>query len=180
MCVKISLIAELGELQNLFNDYQFSQFEPIYKGNPLSKYPVLTANGIKNLQWGEKKDTLIIHHQKTDLETKKYKRGVLAITGFYIIKKEKTYAPVGFGDHKETIKIIPYLVKRKDDDLMMLPVLLKENSFYIIMQKSNTLLQKYQKKEPLIISKHEKWMSNSKIISKELKAFDYEISVSEF
>ena len=178
MCTKVAILAEKEELQDCFSDYTtLTDFEPINEGLPLQKYPIFTENGFKQLVWGEKKEKLIIHKSKNELDFDNTVRGVLAVTGFYILKKEKAPAPIGFGDHKETVKITPYFVKRKDDGLILLQVAIDEgdNSFLIVMQKSSDFIENYQDKEPIVISNTEDWFKQLNIEDSPISDNDFEI-----
>jgi len=176
MCIRISIVSEKEELQEKFNDYQSPfNFEPIYNGSPLHKYPVYTEEGIKILQWGVKKEKLKIHQEKEGVANQK--RGVLALTGFFLWKTEKTPAPIGFGDHKETIKVVPHYLKRKDDDLLYLPVIIngEDNTFFIIVETANLLINSFQEKSPILLSSIEKWMKEGELINEEINTTHMEI-----
>ena len=179
MCTKVAIIADKEELQDCFCDYTtLTDFEPITKGLPLQKYPIFSKYGFKQLYWGKKKEKLIIHKSINELEFDYSQRGVLAITGFYILKKEKAPAPIGFGDHKVTVKITSYFIKRKDDGLILLPVVIDEidNSFLIVMQKSSNFIKKYQVKEPIVISNTEDWLKQLDVIASTISVNDYELT----
>jgi len=177
MCVKFSLKASKSELESIFNSSIDFNFTPIKEALPYKEYPIYTVDGFKLLVWGNV-DSKIIHKRQSDLDSTNFKRGVLPITGFYTWKKEKIIAPIGFGDHKETLKLHPLHITQLDILIVNIPVLIKYNTFFIVVDNSSDKIKEYQPNEPLFINEVHGWLKNksydlSKFSDREIKFSNY-------
>jgi len=158
MCIKFSLNTSKTDFENIFGEKIPFQFNPIKDAFPFKKYPVYTEFGFVEMTWGDPK-TKIIHKRKSDI--KNYQKGVLPITGFYIFKKEKIIAPIGFGDHKETLKIQPFFVSQKEIEITKVAVLYQNNIFFIIVDEASEKIKQFQSNEPLVLKDSVKWLANN-------------------
>lgn len=176
MCIQVSIESSIEELQNTFFNYDSSfTFQPINYGSPLNKFPIYTQNGWVELTWGEKKEFFSIHQNIEEIAIDKVERGILPATSFYTLYTEKAPAPIGFGDHKDTVKITKYGLKRKDDGLFFLPVILdrKTQIFHILVHNAGEVLQKYTSIEPVQIEDFEPWLIYGEIRKEKYKNEKY-------
>lgn len=176
MCVKFAINTSKTALANLYN-HPIDEFRAQKEGLPYKKHLVLTNNGFKNMIWGDSSQK-IIHKRIIDIE--KLEKGILPITGFYIWKKEKAYAPIGFGEHKELIKIFQKFVSIKNKPIIHIPILwhLKNNQyqFYILVDNSKPIIKPYQPNEPLVVTNFNNWINNQPEKLFHFTEFDYLIS----
>lgn len=177
MCVKFSLKASKSELETIFNSSIDFNFTPIKEALPYKEYPIYTENGFKLLVWGDIYSK-IIHKRQSDLDFINFKRGVLPITGFYTWKKEKVIAPIGFGDHKETLKLHPLHITQLDISIVNIPVLIQDNTFFIVVDNSSDRIKEYQPNEPLFTNEVNSWLKSKGYVL--TKFSDRELKVSNF
>lgn len=161
MCVKFSLNISKLDLEIAFNSKIAFDFYPIKEALPYKEFPVYTKSGFRFITWGNS-NSKSIHKRKSDLKSSDFIRGVLPITGFYTWKKEKLIAPIGFGDHKETLKLHPLLISQEACTLVFIPVLIQNNTFYIIVDESSNIIKEYQPNEPLFIDEIDGWIKNER------------------
>ena len=175
MCVKFSLNLSKMELENCFNTKISFDFFPIKEGVPFQNYPILGDNGIREMTWGNP-DSKIIHKRISDI--KHFKKGILPITGFYTFKKEKIIAPIGFGDHKETLKLHPLHINQSNKKASLIAVLYDKDQFYILIEKASEKIIEFQPNEPLVItSKFNDWIELGSSLSLQ-KISDNGISIN--
>ena len=162
MCVKFTLTESKDSLQELFQDDLPWSWQANTNSLPYNAYPILTKDGIQSMCWGDI-STKEIHKRKSDITSNHLLHGILPINGFYTWKKEKLIAPIGFGDHKETIKLHPILIKHENQSVTFVPVLfqvIKEQMvFYILVDEASKRIKQYQPNEPLVIENYSDWVN---------------------
>ena len=160
MCIKFSLPQEKQQIEKEYKSiitFSYLSQEVV----PYHECPILSNEGIIKMTWGNKQDK-IIHKQIKDVENTLYKRGVLPMKEFFTWKKEKLIAPIGFGDHKEVVKIQQFKVQPVKNVIIHVPVLYtqieQKYTFYILIGRASPSIEIYQPNEPLQVNDPFTWL----------------------
>ena len=116
---------------------------------PFQQYKIQTKVGEKELVWGDK-STKKFNQKIGEINNDEFEKGILQINGFYVFKKEKAIAPIGFGDHKESLKLTEYIVAFPEYQTVNLSVIIVDDKFYLLVDDASSIIKEFQPNEPLI------------------------------